>query len=115
MKSLLSEKDLEFLVKDADAPLLWSVGATQKNTNADRFLDSLEIQEWGLDEFVDVLTDRTSRGQRYVPRSPYLVSGPDGEFMEWLSSKPNDWHQQLYALLYSELASEGGRDMRRSW
>jgi len=108
LKSLLSEKDLEFLVEDADAPLLWSVGATQKNTNADRFLDSLEIQEWGLEEFVDLLTDRTSHGQRYVPRPPYWVSGPDGEFMEWLSSKPNDWHQQLYALLYSELASEGG-------
>jgi len=108
LKSLLSEKDLEFLVEDADAPLLWSVGATQKNTNADRFLDSLEIQEWGLEEFVDLLTDRTSHGQRYVPNPPYWVSGPDGEFMEWLSSKPNDWHQQLYALLYSELASEGG-------
>lgn len=108
LKGLLSEKDLEFLVEDADAPLLWSVGATQKNTNADRFLDSLEIQEWGLDEFVDVLTDRSSWGQRYVPRPPYFVSGPDAEFMKWLSSKPNDWHQQLYALLYSELASEGG-------
>ncbi|MGR3443350.1 hypothetical protein DU478_00620 [Thalassococcus profundi] len=108
LKSLLSEKDLEFLVEDADAPPIWSVGATQKNSEADRFLDSLEIQEWGLDEFVDMLADRTSRGQRYVPRSPYFVSGPDGEFMEWLSSKPNDWHQQLYALLYSELASEGG-------
>ena len=108
LKSLISEKDLEFLVEDADTPPLWSVGATQKNTNADRFLDSLEIQEWGLDEFVDVLTDRTSQSQRYVPRPPYLVSGPDGEFMEWLSSKSIDWHQQLYALLYSELASEGG-------
>ncbi|MCC5972365.1 MAG: hypothetical protein JJU15_20725 [Pararhodobacter sp.] len=108
LKSLISEKDLEFLVEDADAPPLWSVGATQKNTNSDRFLDSLEIQEWGLDEFVEVLADRTSQGQRYVPRPPYLVSGPDGEFMEWLSSKSIDWHQQLYALLYSELASEGG-------
>lgn len=108
LKSLLSEKDLEFLVEDADEPPLWSVGATQKNTNADRFLDSLEIREWGLEEFVDVLTDRTSQGRRYVPRPPYWVDGPDVEFMEWLSSKPNDWHQQLYALLYSELASEGG-------
>lgn len=108
LKSLLSKNDLEFLVEDADAPPLWSVGATQKNTNADRFLDSLEIREWGLDEFVDVLTDRTSQRHRYVPRPPYRVSGPDGEFMEWLSSKPNDWHQQLYALLYSEIASIRG-------
>lgn len=107
LKSLLSEKDLEFLVQDADAPLLWSVGATQKNTNADRFLDSLAIQEWGLDEFVDLLTDGTSHGRRYVSRPPYWVSGPDGEFMEWLSSKPNEWHQQLYALLYTEIVSEG--------
>lgn len=107
LKSLLSESDLEFLVEDADAPSLWSVGATQKNTNADRFLESLNIREWGLDEFVEVLTERTSEGRRYVPRPPYMLNGPDKEFMEWLSSKPNDWHQQLYALLYSELASEG--------
>lgn len=108
LKSLLSEDDLKFLVEDADAPPLWSVGATQKNTNADRFLESLDIREWGLDEFVDVLTERTSQDQRYVNRPPYWLNGPDGEFMNWLSSKPNDWHQQLYALLYSELASEGG-------
>jgi hypothetical protein len=108
LKSLLSENDLRFLVEDADAPPLWSVGATQKNTNADRFLESLEIREWGLNEFVDVLTDRTRQCPRYVTRPPYWQNGPDGEFMKWLSSKPNDWHQQLYALLYSELASEGG-------
>ena len=108
LKSLLSESDLEFLVEYSDAPPLWSVGATQKNTNADRFLESLDIQEWGLDEFVEVLTDLTSEGGRYLPRPPYWFSGPDREFMEWISSKPIEWHQQLYALLFSELAGEGG-------
>ncbi len=107
LKSLLTENDLEFLVEDADECPLWAVGATQKNNNADRFLDSLDIREWGLDEFVDLLTDRTSKGLRYVPRPPYWQARPDTVFMEWLSSKSTDWHQQLYALLYSELASEG--------
>lgn len=107
LKSLLSEKDLEFLVEDADTPPLWSVGATQKNTNADRFLESLSIREWGLDEFVEVLTELTSEGDRYVSQPPDWAEGPDKDFVEWLTSKPLEWHQQLYALLYSEFVSEG--------
>lgn len=107
LKSLLSEQDIEFLVDYDDQAPGWAVGASQKNNNIDRFLDSLAITDWGLDEFVELLVDCTSEGSHHVSRAPYWVSGPDAEFMEWLALKPIEWHQQLYALLFSELAPEG--------
>ena len=99
LKGLLSEDDIEYLVDSDDEPPRWAVGATQRNTNTDRFLSSLDIKDWGIEEFVKLLADRASEGTRYIP--------PDSDFLEWLASKPVEWHQQLYALLYSELAAEG--------
>lgn len=107
LKSLLSEKDIEYLVDYDDEAPRWAVGATQKNNNIDRFLDSLAIRNWGIDEFVELLADRTSEETRYVSHAPYWVQGPDSEFMAWLATKPIEWHQQLYSLLFSELAPEG--------
>ena len=107
LKSLLSEDDIEYLVDYDDEPPRWAVGATQRNTNTDRFLGSLDVKDWGIEEFVELLADRASEGRRYVPRAPYFVDGPDPELLEWLTSKATEWHQQLYALLYSELAPEG--------
>ena len=106
LKSLLSEQDIEFLVDYKDEAPLWAVAATQNNNNTDRFLDSLEITNWGMDEFVYLLADRTSERRRYVSRPPYFVHGLDSEFMKWLASKPIEWHQELYALLFSELTPE---------
>ena len=37
---------------------------TQKNSNADRFLAALEIREWGVPEFEEVLRDRNVRRLR---------------------------------------------------
>ena len=96
LKDLLSEDDIEYLVDYDDEPPRWAVGANQRNTNTDRFLSSLDIKDWGIDEFVELLE----------ARAPYLVNGPDSDFLEWLASKPMEWHQQLYALLYSELAAK---------
>ena len=108
LKKLLSVGDLQFLVEDADEPPLWAVGAAQKNSDVDRFLESLEIRDWGMDEFVELLSDRTSKNGGYIQQPPYWIDGPDKDFMKWLSSKSIEWHQQLYALLYRELEKEGG-------
>lgn len=107
LKSLLSENDIEYLVDYDDKAPRWAVGSTQKNNNIDRFIDSLAIRNWGMDEFVQMLVDLASDETRYVLHAPYVVQGPDSEFMAWLSAKPVEWHQQLYALLFSELAPEG--------
>lgn len=105
LKDLLAKEDIEYLVDYEQEPPSWSVGATQKNTNIDRFLASLAIADWGMEEFVELLTEKTSEERGYY--SSYHPTEPDQEFMAWLASKPAEWHQQFYALLFTELAPEG--------
>lgn len=94
LKELLSEKDLEFLVEE-DEPPKWAIGASQRNSNQDRFLAGLAIEKWDIEEFIDLLCDKVSK-KRY----PY---GPYENFMAWLSANPPEWHQQMYSTLYKEL------------
>ena len=107
LKTLLSEEDIEFLVDYDDDPPLWAIGATQRNSRIDNLLDGLEIQEWGIDKFVETLTEKTTAGGRYISVSPYYVTGPDKDFMRWLEQKPPEWLQQFYALLHDETVQSG--------
>jgi hypothetical protein len=108
LKDLLSSEDIEFLVGNRDEPPQWATGATQKNTNADRFLSALAITQWDIDEFVEYLSDSASERARYISSPPRYLTGPDQKFMSWLSGKSVDWHQRLYSLLYAELSPGGG-------
>lgn len=101
LKDLLSEMDIKFLV-DHERPPQWAIGATQRNSNADRFLAGLAIREWDIKNFVQLLIKKASES---------TWAKPDGEFMKWFEKKPADWHQQLYALLYKELEQDG--DLQR--
>lgn len=105
LKELLGQEDIEFLIDYDDEPPQWAAAAAQRNSNADRLLTSLAITDWGIDEFVEYLASNMAEGSRYISTPPYRVSNPDPETTKWLASKPQDWHQALYALLYSELAS----------
>ena len=107
LKTLLSNDDIEFLVEYEDDPPLWAIGATQKNGRIDNFLNGLEIQEWGIDEFIAMLEAKTTIGGRSISVSPYYVTGPDKDFMRWLEQKPPEWLQQLYVLLHDESAQSG--------
>ncbi|SKA30042.1 sacsin N-terminal ATP-binding-like domain-containing protein [Consotaella salsifontis] len=102
LKSLLSNEDIEFLVEYEDDPPLWAIGVTQKNSRIDNFLSGLEIQEWGIDEFLGALGEGANTGTRYIRVAPYVVNGPDQDFMWWLKQKPPEWLQQFYALLHDE-------------
>ena len=108
LKDLLSAADVEFLLDCDDRPLQWAIGATQKNSNADRFLSGLAIADWDVDKVVEQLSIKASEGTRYRSSAPYVTKGPDQEFMAWLECKPGEWHQKLYALLYAELSAGGG-------
>lgn len=103
IKDWLSPEDLEFLVDYDDRPPEWAVAASQKNSNADRFLAGLAIKEWDIDEFIEFLKLKSSQGRRYIPSPAQFISGPDAQFVQWLTSKSIEWHQQMYALLYADI------------
>jgi len=92
LKNLLSRKDLEFLVDYDETAPQWAIGA-KENSPIDKFLKSLEIKEWGLDEFIEIIESKTKED---------YYSEIDDNFMAWLASKPIEWHQQFYALLYDD-------------
>ena len=106
LKSMLAPEDLEFLVYYDEIPYAWAIGATQKNSDTDRFLSGLAIKEWDVENFIDLLTDRLDKNHFYRDVSGSLHSAPDPAFLEWLEGKKADWHQKLYALLYRELGPE---------
>lgn len=108
LKDLLSAEDIECLIDYKDEPPQWATGATQKNTNADRFLSALAITQWDIEEFVAYLSDSAAERARYISSAHRYVTGPVEEFMSWLSGKSLDWHQRLYSLLYTELSPRGG-------
>lgn len=93
LKDLLSSEDLQFLIgSDAseEGPPQWAAG-TMRGTHPERFMNSLSIHDWGLDEFVDQIYDRTSSFQ---PEELFA------DFVDWIGQKPAVWHQRLYALLH---------------
>lgn len=96
LKELLSEDDLEFLIEYEETPPQWSISATQRNSNVDRFLNDLEIEEWDVDEFATLLKENLEKG-------PWKK--PDEGFQQWLAKKSAEWHQQMYALFSRELES----------
>jgi len=106
LKDFLSLDDIEFLVDYDEVAPQWAVGATQKNSNVDRFLTGLAIGNWDVDELVRVLTLKASNSPRhiFVPEFKH-IPGPDSAFMSWLSAKAVEWHQQLYAVLHTDLQS----------
>lgn len=92
-KELFTSTDLRWfqemdLITDHEESLDWAVGASQKNSNADRFLSGLEITDWGIDEFVELL--------EYCHEN----------VTPWLRNKLPAWHLKLYSLLYRELEPE---------
>lgn len=110
LKDLLTPEDLEYLVEYQDEPPNWAVAAPQKNSNADRFLSGLGIKEWDIDKFCRLLSLKASNEQRYItdPHWTHVV-GPDEQFMAWLKDKPVEWHQQMYALFYTDIRSKADR------
>ena len=108
LKTLLAKEDIEVLVDYEETPSAWAVGATQKNSDIDYFLSGLAIEEWDVEQFVKVLEKRLSNKSRleWVDSQCERIDGPDAALLEWLGSKPDEWHQKLYALLYRELEDE---------
>ncbi len=90
LKELLSNNDIVFLVDSGDEPPQWASARALQGTNIERFMTGLAITDWDIEQFVDLLIEKAS------------VTEPDAEFIDWLSGKSVEWHQELYALLYSD-------------
>jgi hypothetical protein len=97
LKNLLTGDDIKFLIDYKEDPPQWAIGASLKNSNADRFLSGLDISDWGIEEFVEKLEEAATVSS---------WQSPDEEFMQWLAAKTADWHQQFYALLYKDLSPD---------
>ena len=98
LKNLLNAEDIAILRGSEETRNDWAVGTTQRNNDVDRFLHSLDIEEWNVVRLVELL--KRLGIQRYIHIKD---DGPDEErLLEWLHSKPDEWHQALYALLYRE-------------
>jgi hypothetical protein len=93
LKGLLSFEDLAYVTGRDDQPQ-WSISASQKNSNQDRFLASLGIQNWDADN-LKTFFESNARKQKYAWDDCEL----DQSVIGWLSAKPDDWLQSLYALL----------------
>ena len=99
LKALLDEEDVEVLVDYEKDPPTWAIAAAQRNSNIARFLSGLDIEEWGVEQFVQILEEGL-----YADLTEAF--DPDNVIITWLYSKSDEWHQRLYALLYRELEPE---------
>ena len=100
MKTLLSTADLALVTGRQDGPM-WSIGATQRNSNQDRFLTSLGIQSLDVDDLKEFFESRA----RKTPFS-WQASALDSEVIAWIASKPPEWFQSLYAVLLKHYEDE---------
>jgi hypothetical protein len=97
LKELLSEEDLRYLVEWEDEEPKWAIGAQQKNSRQDRFLEGLDIRTWDVPQFIKIL-------RRKAFEEEYGQRKADEEFLRWLGTKSDGWHQQMYSMLYKELS-----------
>lgn len=106
LKDLISENDLRYFMEGENEEPKWSIGARQKNSDQDRFLAGLGIQNWDVAEFIGLLKEK-------VTESEYSWGcKPDEKFLIWLGSKSDEWHQQMYSVLYQELKDDGFSQLR---
>jgi hypothetical protein len=94
LKALLSSEDLAFVTGRNDQPE-WSIGATQKSSNQDRLLASLSIQSWDADKLKTFFEAKARK-----KNSMWDQCELNQNVITWLGTKPNDWLQSLYSLLY---------------
>jgi hypothetical protein len=97
LKKLLSTKDLELILARDDSPT-WVIGV-MNYSNQGYFLASLNIKTWEVMDLVRLLTACDSDFRYAWGREDYTV-------IQWLATKSDEWHQQLYAILYRFLVDD---------
>ncbi len=94
LKALLSPEDLVLVTGRDDKPD-WAIGITQRNSSQDKFLGSLGIRSWDVDDLKRFLESK-AREPAYQSEGCEI----NKNVLAWLASKSFDWLQALYSLLY---------------
>lgn len=100
LKTLLTPEDLTFITGRGDSPE-WAIGATQKNSNQDRFLSSLGIEVWDAGDLKTFFEYRAREGDAYWDEAKLSQA-----VLDWLQDKSDEWLQALYALLLKHCEEE---------
>ena len=85
IQEVISDADLSFLTQ-YDVPL-WAKNPPQENQQEARFLDSLDIEDWGWDELEDAISCYSYDDEKKA------------RIEEWVYSKDDAWLLRFYALL----------------
>lgn len=101
LKALLSDEDLAFVTGRQDQPT-WVINASQRNQAQDKFLNSLEIASWDVEELKDFLEKRARKCN-----NSWDDARVDPLVLKWMSGKTLEWHQALYAVLHKYCEDEG--------
>jgi len=95
ISGVIDDADLAFLAEVETTPY-WAANAPQRNGRADKFLDSLKMNEWSWEQLAEVIwdTDKTI------------------QIESWFKEKSDNWMIRFYGLLHRL----GQQDcMRSSW
>lgn len=93
LKALLSDEDLAFVTGRGDQPT-WAITAPQRSQAQDKFLASLGIPSWDVEDLKDFFESRARVSSRY-----WTSARVDPLVLSWMAAKPLEWHQALYAIL----------------
>lgn len=101
LKALLSSDDLSLLTERQDHPD-WAIGATQRNSNQDRMLSSLDIETWDAGDLQQALESRARESSSIWDKSEVSQA-----ILDWLQGKSPEWLQGLYSVLLKHCEEEG--------
>jgi len=93
LKALLSDEDLAFVTGRGDQPT-WAITAPQRSQAQDKFLASLGIATWDVEDLKDFFEARARVSSRH-----WTSARLDPLVLKWMAAKPLEWHQALYAIL----------------
>ena len=92
--NLIGDADLATVTGDKWEDPLWCANPPQVNQRADKFLEALEIDQWGWEQLCDAI--------RCEPFYTELEEDPTRpeRLKDWLAAKDDAWLQRFYALLH---------------
>lgn len=85
ISSVIDDDDLSLLT-DYNPPL-WAANAPQRGQREDKFLDSLQIDEWGWEELKSIINETENNTEK------------KSEIEKWISEKQDNWVMRFYALM----------------